>query len=241
MTIINADAKALEVFCAAYLSKDKVMIDELRNGVDMHTSNQEAFKLPSRLIAKIMTFRILYGGGAYSFANDPDFTAISTSEKFWQSKIDAFYNKYRGFQDWHTKIVQEASFKGTLVMPTGRTYVFKLERGFNGELKAPITQIKNFPVQGLGADLMAIARVSFARRFNEQNIKGIIVSTVHDSIVCDVHKMEVKNVAAIFHSVFEDLPLNFEKVFKVPFDLPMKCEVSVGQNMKELTELVLDN
>jgi DNA polymerase I-like protein with 3'-5' exonuclease and polymerase domains len=59
--IINADAKGLEVVCAAYLSGDKVLTKELWDGVDIHGGNQKAFHLPEgkegRLIAKILVFR----------------------------------------------------------------------------------------------------------------------------------------------------------------------------------------
>jgi DNA polymerase-1 len=237
--IINCDAKALEWVVGAYLSKDKVAYQEIFQGVDQHSLNQKAFNLPSRLIAKTFVFRLMYGGSAYAYGNDPDFSDVSTSEKYWQKVIDAFYSKYTGLRGWHIKIVQEAMKTGQLVMPTGRIYNFELKRNFKGELKAPETIIKNYPVQGLGADLMAIARVSFARRFYGANIKGILVSTVHDSIVCDVHKEDVEKVAKLFHMVFEDLPLNFKRVFGVEFDLPMKCEVSSGLNMKELTKVVL--
>jgi DNA polymerase I-like protein with 3'-5' exonuclease and polymerase domains len=85
--------------------------------------------------------------------------------------------------------------------------------------------------------MMAIARVSFARRFKASGIEGIMVNTVHDSIVCDVADKYIDDVVQIFHEVFRDLPANFEKMFKVKFDLPMTVEVGVGQNMKELTEV----
>ena len=75
--------------------------------------------------------------------------------------------------------------------------------------------------------MMSIARVDFARRFHESGIEGIIVNTVHDSVVLDVRK-EIQATAILFHQVFNDLPANFERIFKVPWDLPMKCEVSVG-------------
>lgn len=179
----------------------------------------------------------MYGGSAYSYAHDPDFAEVSTSEKFWQKVIDAFYTKYYGFAKWHTTIVQQAVNEGKLVMPTGREYKFELKTDFRGELKAPETIIKNYPVQGLGADMMALARISFARRFKESKIDGLLVNTVHDSIVCDVHPNEVQRTVNIFHEVFRDLPANFERIFKVPFDLPMTVEVGVGDNMKQLTEV----
>lgn len=142
MTIVNADAKSLEVFAGAYLSQDKIMMQELINGLDMHENNRSAFDLPSRLIAKVFMFRLMYGGSAYSYANDPDFASVKGNEKYWQKVIDRFYDKYKGFANWHTTIVQEVTQTGKLVMPTGRIYEY--ERNSRGDW--PQTTIKNYPV-----------------------------------------------------------------------------------------------
>lgn len=183
----------------------------------------------------------MYGGSAYSYAHDPDFTDVSTSEKFWQKVIDAFYEKYFGFAKWHRSIIQEALNTGRLVMPTGRIYEYEMKKNYRGEMVAPETIIKNYPVQGGGADMMAIARVSFFKRFKEQEINGILVNSVHDSIVCDVQEKEVNRCVKLFHEVFDDLPANYERLFKVKFDLPMSVEVGVGNNMKDLTEVKLSD
>ena len=230
--ICQADAKSLEWVVGAYLSQDKIAIEEIWNEVDQHTLNQKAFGLPSRLIAKVFVFRLMYGGSAYSYAHDPDFTDVSRSEKFWQNVIDKFYAKYSGLARWHTKIVQEVTLTGKLVMPTGRIYEY--ERNWRGDW--PETTIKNYPVQGLGADLMSIARVSFRKRFHNAGLSGLIVNTVHDSIVCDVPENEVDTVARIFHGVFSDIPNNFRRIFGLEFNLPLRAEISIGPNMKELTE-----
>ena len=235
--IVNVDAKSLEVVCAAFLSQDPLLIEELTSGADIHGLNQTAFNLPEgkegRLIAKILVFRILYGGTEYSFAQDPNFEAVSTSVKYWKQVIDKFYNKYKRLAAWHTSIVQEATKNKKLVMPTGREYSFGPLP--NGEW--PITQIKNFPVQGFGADIMAVIRVAFYKRFVQEKIKGVLVSSVHDSIVCDVEEQEVERVAALYNEVFDKAPQLFEQWFGVPFNLPLRCEVSAGPNMNNLTEI----
>src|SRR5687768_5596589 len=241
MPIIQCDAKGLEVYCGAYLSQDKILMQDLWDGLDIHGINQrEVLNLGSheagRLIAKIFLFRLMYGGSAYSYAHDSDFMGVSTSEKYWQKIIDAFYEKYKGFRDWHTKILQEATRQGYLIMRTGRRYNFKLKRSFRGELEAPQTLIKNYPVQGLGADIMSIARVSFKRRFDAEKVEGLVVNTIHDSIGCDVPSEELDHVAGLFHAVFDDLPSNFQRVFGVEFNLPLRCEVKVGPNMMEMEE-----
>jgi len=234
--IIQADAKALEWVCGTFLSKDEVAFKEIWDKVDQHTHNQNAFGLPSRLIAKKFVFRLMYGGGAWSYAHDPDFSPTSSSSKFWQRVIDAFYEKYFGFKEWHTVIVQKAMLDGHLIMPTGRIYEFDYKRNHKGELVAPDTLIKNYPVQGFGADIMSIIRVSFMKRFMNANIDGKLINTVHDSIVVDCNPRHAEEVAALFHAVFADLPANYQRLFGHAFTLPMTCEVLMGNNLKELHE-----
>jgi len=235
--IVNGDAKALEWYSGAFLSQDKVAYKEIWNNEDQHASNQMTFELPDRIIAKKFVFRLMYGGSAYSYANDADFTHVSTSVKYWEGIIDAFYTKYNGFADWHEGLLRTVARDRRLVMPTGRVYEFEYSRDFKGELVLPQTIINNYPVQGFGADMMAVARVSFGRRFRKLGLKGKVIVTVHDSIVCDVPEDEVQRVVDLFYEVFDDLPKNFEKAFGVKFDLPMRVEVGVGKNMKELKEV----
>jgi DNA polymerase I-like protein with 3'-5' exonuclease and polymerase domains len=248
MPLVQADASALEVRVAAYLSQDEVLIQEILDGVDTHRANQVAFKLPGwdvqdktdeqyklgRLIAKILVFRIIYGANEYSFANDPDFTSISKSKEYWKTVIDAYYDKYKGIKKWHTKLVREAVETGKVVSPTGREYIFQK---YNGEYKD--TQIKNYTVQGTGADIMALVRVSFFNRLKKLGLKDcLLVNTVHDSLVVDTVEENIPIIAKLFHEVFRDVPANFEKIFGSRFNLPMTCEVNAGPNWEDMQEIV---
>lgn len=233
--LVNVDGKAIEWISCAYLSQDKTAIKEIQEAIDQHSANQERFGLPSRLIAKTFVFRLIYGGQAYSYANDPDFTGVSTSEKFWQGVIDEFYTKYIGIATWHTNLIQEASSTGKLRMPTGRIYNFNSSQRGN-DLVWPRTKILNYPVQGFAADLMALARVSFRKRFHRLGIQGLLINTIHDSIVVDVPTNEVLRVVKLFEDVFRDIPLNFERVFGIKFNLPTRCEISYGMDKYNLWE-----
>lgn len=57
--IVNADGKAIEWYAGSFLANDKIAAKEIWDGVDQHSLNQEAFGLPSRLIAKKFIFRKL--------------------------------------------------------------------------------------------------------------------------------------------------------------------------------------
>jgi len=228
--LLQADAKALEWVCASYLSQDKVAYDEIWNNVDQHTDNQTRFGLPSRLIAKTFVFRLIYGGSAYSYANDTNFTDVSNSESFWQNVIDEFYNKYTGLGQWHKDIVAKAMRDRKLTMPTGRVYNYEPEVKY-GKVKWPRTKILNYPVQGLGADLMAIARVSLANRL--KGMKDVkLINTVHDSIIVDFNDKVCDNISIVrlVDKCFTDIPTNFKKLFGVEFNLPMRVECQVGPN-----------
>lgn len=228
--LLQADAKALEWVCASYLSQDKVAYNEIWNNVDQHTDNQTRFGLPSRLIAKTFVFRLIYGGSAYSYANDTNFTDVSNSESFWQNVIDEFYNKYTGLGQWHKDIVAKAMRDRKLTMPTGRVYNYEPEVKY-GKVKWPRTKILNYPVQGLGADLMAIARVSLANRL--KGMKDVkLINTVHDSIIVDFNDKVCDNISIVrlVDKCFTDIPTNFKKLFGVEFNLPMRVECQVGPN-----------
>ena len=231
--LIECDAKALEWLGAVYLSKDKTGYDEIIRGIDQHSDNQARFRLPSRLVAKTFVFRLIYGGTAYAYANDPEFAHVSKSDRFWADIIDQFYAKYTGLYRWHSSLVREVVRTGQLVMPTGRTY--KYERNERNEW--PRTTILNYPVQGLGADLMAIARVSLFKRIKKLGVQCDFISTVHDSIILDTPKDNVANVLQVINDVWRDIPKNFEVLFKVPFDLPCRVECKVGENWGNTQEI----
>ncbi len=227
--IVNCDVKGLEVVTAAWLSKDVVLYDELNNGVDIHQANLEAFGLPTRLIAKVLKFRLLYGGTEYSFAQDPDFIPVSSSIKYWKKVIEKYYEKYYGIKKWHDSLLTEVSKCGRIVSPFGRVFEYDCHK--YGEFKLPTTQIKNYIVQGTGADIVAMARVSLRNRWK---LEGKLVNTVHDSIVCDVPKREIDDACTIITGVFNDLPSQIERIFGVPFDLKVNVEISVGANQYDL-------
>jgi DNA polymerase I-like protein with 3'-5' exonuclease and polymerase domains len=231
--LLQADAKQLEWVGATYFSQDKVAMQEIWDGVDQHADNQDRFGLPSRLIAKTFVFRLIYGGSAYSYAHDPNFRDIG-NEVFWQKIIDKFYKKYEGLQKWHDLILFKAKKAGRLVMPTGRTYYYEPEIKHD-KAYWPRTKILNYPVQGLGADLMAIARVSLRNRFKEH--EGVkLVNTVHDSIILDfdTRVWDNSSIVNLVDKCFSDIPKNFKKLFGYPFNLPMRVECQIGPSWGEM-------
>jgi DNA polymerase I-like protein with 3'-5' exonuclease and polymerase domains len=240
--IVNTDAKQLEWVTAVYLSQDAVGMKEIINGDDIHGDNQKRFGLPTRIAAKVLLFRTIYGGSGYSFAVDPEFSGLG-GESWWDEKITSFYAKYQGLYYWHEGLYQRVVLNhGHLVLPTGREYQFTATR-FRGEQNYPRTKVLNYPVQGTAADLMAIARVSLHKRLRALVSPAILwVNTVHDSMVLDIPDevwyTSSKGIKDTIEGVFVDIPKNFERLFGQAFNLPLRAEITYGPDLKHMTEVV---
>lgn len=214
------------------LSGDKIGIAEVIEGQDTHSLNQQAFELPSRLIAKIYLFRTIFRGSGYSFANDPSFMHVSSDPKYWDAVGTKFFAKYSGIDAKHKQWADMVVEGKPIVGPTGRTWDISLGRDFRGNVKIPWTVLTNYPVQGTGADVMMLARISFARRLKLLNLPGVLlISTVHDSIVVDTPSKWVSTVAKLFYEVFDDLIANIKKCFGYDWTVPLACEVKMGMDM----------
>jgi len=236
--LIECDQSALEWRVAVEHSRDPVGIAEILSGADVHSNNQKFFNLPERVIAKRFLFRAIYKGSAWSYAHDDDFKHVSTSEKYWQKVIDSMYEKYAGLAAWHTKIIQEVNRTGRLTIQTGRVYEFK--RGKKGEYSE--NDIANYPVQGFGAELMAVVRVSLFNRYRKFHLrdKMLFVNTVHDSVVVDADvkegSEELREVCMFLEDAFSDGAGNFERLYGVKLAVPFAGECKYGMNWGNMTK-----
>lgn len=233
--LVGIDAKALEWKVLLELSRDAVGIEEVLNNQDAHSLNQVAFDLPSRLIAKIYLFRTIYRGSGYSFANDPDFAHVSSNADYWDSVNEKFFAKYSGINECHYQWKERCEQGLPIVSPFGREWDIPLLNSYG---KINWTQFTNYPVQGTGADVMMLARISFWNRVKKAKLNDVkLIQTVHDSIVVDCPDKHVEFTAITFMEVFRDLQKNIKKIFDYEWVVPLACEVKAGVNQKEMKPL----
>lgn len=155
---------------------------------------------------------------------------ISTRPEYWQAAIDKYYDKYYTLKQWHENIQEEVIRTKQLTMPTGRVYHFDMYQTDKGDYRWPTTNIKNYPVQGTGSDLVAIYRVSLYNRIKKAGLNSKLLATVHDSVLLDSPDNEVSTIVEMLHSVAKDVPKNFQKLFGVEYNLPFLVECEVGKD-----------
>lgn len=121
-----------------------------------------------------------------------------------------------------------------IVGPLGRAWTINIPRADNGELKVPWTLLANHPVQGVGADIMKIARVTCYKRIKKLTIPCLFITTVHDSIVVDAESKYLDVIAKVFHETFQSLQDNIQRMFNYTWTVPLECEVKYGPNMRDM-------
>jgi DNA polymerase I-like protein with 3'-5' exonuclease and polymerase domains len=219
--ILEADFAQLEFRAAAYLSQDKVAMDEVSTGFDVHSYTSQvisdAGQPTSRQDAKAHTFAPLYGATGFG------------RTKAEAEYYEHFTEKYKGIKAWHSRLAKEALETGMITTPSGRQFVFPdVERKRNGTVTY-FTQIKNYPVQSFAtADIVPLILMHIDKQLD--NIQSCVVNTVHDSIVIDVHPNERVMVLNIIRNTNETLINLINLTFKIDFNVPLLLEAKIGDN-----------
>lgn len=254
--LIEVDYRQLEVVCLAHISGDLVLQNDLRSGIDIHDKlASELYKRPvtqeERRVVKTINFGLIYGGSAKSLAEQAGVTV-----EFTKKAINAFYGRYRGVYKWHTELQERARREGKLTtertpqgypvheweytLATGRTFVFKEEDNkFNpGQLRWPITKMKNYPVQGLatGDIVPTMVGVMFSRLMANPGLRDtcLIVNQVHDSLLFDCRSDYSYDAAKFIKEVLESAPEVCNNLYpKLNFTLPLNVKVTMGPNWKD--------
>jgi hypothetical protein len=96
----------------------------------------------------------------------------------------------------------------------------------------PLTTIKNYPVQGLGADLVMLARIELMRLIEESGLEALLVMTVHDSLVIDTPSRNVEEVSRMILEAVDKVPQLCYTNWSYRFSLPMSAEIKVVEPSK---------
>ncbi len=142
-----------------------------------------------------------------------------------------FIEKYVGIAAWHKKLGDEAVRFEKITIPSGRQYAFpNTVRRKNGSV-TNFTRIKNYPVQGFATgDIVPVVLIEIDRRLREGNFKSLLVNTVHDSIVFDVHPDEIDAMIALIDGMNTDLHDIIKNAFGIDMNVPLLLEAKIGDN-----------
>ena len=240
--IHEIDFKQLEVLVLALLSKDPMLIADIKAGRDLHYETGKSvygwqgrsdMSDKYRKIVKGVNFGLIYGGGAKGIA-----AQTGTSIKVVKELMTSFYARYTRVGEWqeefYTMVANsmvpaghvngEQIYSSLVTLPLGgRKFYFKekpspiwLKKKTGRSFSFKPTETKNYPVQGFaGGDLVMLAIRLLYDEIKRHNLQDTqLIMTVHDSIIIDsIYK------AGRFKTIMDMVCSKIERVYRMPFRL----------------------
>jgi DNA polymerase-1 len=230
--LISADYSQVELRVVACLAKDKNMMDVFNKGEDIHKATAaKIFDVPLKEVtkdqrrkAKEVNFGVLYGMGPVGLAQR---TGISRAEA--REFIDKYFASYEQVRKYTEEMVEDAKKTETVETMFGRKRLLPEIHSQVQVLRAAAERMAvNMPIQGTAADLMKIAMIEVYQELKKISPKSKMLLQVHDELVIETPKDEVKKVAKV-------LDEKMEKIHKLC--VPIKVETEVGLNWDDMDVL----
>jgi len=182
------DSDQVELRVLAALSGDRVMIDAINSGVDLHTLTAESAGV-SRKIGKTANFLVVYGGGAAKLSATAGIP-LSVAKRV----LASFWTTYPGVKRYKNKL-QSRCENGSrnLVTPTGRRLIMDRDRGYAS---------LNHMIQSTARDVLGMGVL----RADERGVTPNMLMLVHDEIIWTAREEDADRIAKVFKEclTFED-------------------------------------
>ena len=226
--LLSADYSQIELRIAASFAKDEHMIEAFRNGRDIHTTTaSKVFKVNSdevdanmRRKAKAVNFGLIYGMSAFGLSER---LKVPRSEA--KEIMESYFEEFSAIKEYMDMIIAQAHEVGYVETITGRRRYLRDINSRNYTLRSYAERNAiNAPIQGSAADIIKVAMIRIDQWLQKENLKSKMILQVHDELVFDVHRDELKLVKP-----------KIEKLMKeaLPLKVPMEVEIGVGQNWLE--------
>ena len=227
--LLAADYSQVELRLIAEISKDKNMLEAFQKGLDIHSATAAGVYDVSiddvtpeqRRNAKTVNFSITYGAGATNLSRQ---LGIKRGEA--KELIENYFKQYNGLQNYMHEIVDFARENGYVETLLGRKRDLRDINSKNGLIRSNAERMAiNTPIQGTAADMIKIAMINISKEFKKQKFKSKMILQVHDELVFDVYKKELKTIEPIIVELMKNAIPNL--------NVPILVEVGTGANWLE--------
>ncbi len=189
-TFLSADYSQIELRIMAHLSADPHLVDDFRHGRDIHAATAariyhkpiEEISRDERRKAKTANFGIIYGISAFGLAERMEVSRTEAKEL-----IDNYFATYPQVRTYMDESIEAARQKGYITTLFGRRRYLPdinsrsaVTRGY-AERNAI-----NAPIQGTAADIIKVAMIRIARRFETEGVRSKMILQVHDELCFSV-------------------------------------------------------
>ena len=226
--LVDADYSQIELRILAHISGDETMKNAFLTGQDIHRSTAaKIYGLPPEMVtpqlrssAKAVNFGIVYGIGAFSLARD-----IGVSVKEADDFIKNYLATFPGVKEYMDSTIAAGREQGYVTTLFGRRRALPELASKNFNLRSLGERMAmNTPIQGTAADVIKLAMVRVWRRLREEGLAAKLILQVHDELIVEAPKAEVRQVSRILKEEMEGA---------VNFSVPLTADVNSGDTWLE--------
>jgi DNA polymerase-1 len=228
--LLSADYSQIELRIVAGISGDENMCAAFRGGIDIHTATaarvynvkEKDVTKEMRYKAKSVNFGIIYGQGAFGLADN---LGISRTEA--KEIIDNYKKQFPGIQKYMDDTINFAREHGYVQTLMGRKRWLRDINSANFTVRGFAERNAiNSPIQGTAADMIKLAMQKVHAAMKKANMKSKMLLQVHDELVFDALKSEVKELKPL---IIE----NMQIALPLPNKVPVVAECGQGLNWLE--------
>lgn len=238
--LVVADYSQIELRIAAFMARERRMLELYRTGADIHTTtaqqmvgDREVTKA-DRTAAKAVNFGYLYGMKWPKFIELAwNNYGLRVTEEEAQIFRAAFFQTYPDLLPWHDRQRKLVNKFKRVRTPMGRIrHLPDIDSPDKKVRHEAERQAINSPVQAFASDITVLSVIGTGARLREAGLQTRCVGTVHDSILFEAPVAELPTVLPLIKSVMENPPLDR---FGIVLDVPLVADIELGSHWADMT------
>ena len=223
--LLAADYSQVELRLIAEMSKDPVMIEAFKHGIDIHTATaSKVFNIPLKDVtkdmrsnAKTVNFGIIYGVSAFGLSQQSSLSRKEASKII--KNYFATYPKLKEYMDANIAFAREHGYVKTIM---NRKRRLKDINSRNGVIRGHAERNAiNAPIQGSAADIIKLAMIKIQTEIDLLGLQSRMLLQVHDELVFDVLKTELPMLKKLIKETMEGV---------LDFTVPLVVDLDVGKS-----------
>lgn len=228
--LLGMDYSQMELRIMADISNDKLLTQDFVNDLDIHSATAARvldkkmadITHKERSLGKTVNFGMIFGQTAFGLSS-----LLGIDRELAGKYISAYFEHYKGVEEYMRKIEYEAFEKGYVQTMFGTTRNIAGIRSQNRRLRAASArEAINMPIQGSEADIMKLVMKNLYSLIEKKYPKQVyILLQIHDEIVFEAKKDVIKE----FSSEAKKIMLE-----SVQLDVPLDVHVSMGEALSDL-------
>lgn len=229
--LLSADYSQIELRILAHLSEDKNLIRAFKEGFDIHAYTaslvfgvkEKEVTAQMRGMAKTVNFGILYGMSPYGLSQNLKIE-VDKAKEF----IDAYFDRYPEVRSYLEGLIEDAIEKGYVTTLLGRRrYIPEINSSDMRMRQFAQRAAVNTPIQGSAADIIKVAMIAIQEKLLKKEFVSKMILQVHDELVFDVSRDELKEVYKIVKDGMEGV---------INLKVPVEAHIEAGKNWLDMEE-----